>query len=192
MPLEVVTGPAFSGKARYVRNEIGQREAAGRYGQLLIDYTAIYAALAPGEQSQLRDQAVSDSGAPRLAAFMYDTALAAAVVRELDGFITTNSPRRAVAIAERVGAELVYELRVGVDDLADRTEDHLSSLRRRVPRADRATMRRRCRGAVVTYFNEAGSLRDRAVRPVHQSGRGYRVGRPPRAAHTTVRRFSVA
>ena len=177
MALDVITGPAFSGKARFVQTELERREAGGELGLLLIDFTAIFAALIPGVQSQLRDETVSDTGASRMAGFIYEAALGAAVVRQLKGYVTTNSPRRAAAIADRVGASVIFELRADVDDLADRTDDHMRALGRRVKRADRGRMAGPCRGAITTYLNEAPALRDRAVRPVHQDGRGYRVGR---------------
>ena len=39
MALIVVTGAAFSGKGRFVADEIGRREAEGEVGLVAIDYT---------------------------------------------------------------------------------------------------------------------------------------------------------
>ena len=83
----IVTGPPFSGKGQYVRSEVARREADGELGLVVIDFTALYAGLVPGRQSALRDEAVSDSGAPRFAAYLYETAAAQMAERELRGYI---------------------------------------------------------------------------------------------------------
>lgn len=177
MPIQVIAGPAFSGKARFVRQEIARREADGELGLVLLDYTALYQALTPGGQSQLRDERVSDTGAPRLAAFAYDNLLAAALTRELSGYITTNSARRAVDLADRIGAQSLFEVRASVDALAGRVNSHMAGMRGSVRRAAGAALRGRCAKAVATYLNESGALRDRNVRPVRDSGGRYEVGR---------------
>ena len=59
---------------------------------LLVSYSEIYRALVPGEQSQYRDQAVGDTGAPRAVGSVFDWTVGALAARELGGYIATPSP----------------------------------------------------------------------------------------------------
>ena len=156
MALIVVTGPPFAGKSAYARDEIARRESDGELGLILIGFTETYQAIAPGPQSQFRDQAVSDSGAPRLAGYLYATAINEAAERELSGFVTTDSPRRAVEIADRIGAAAIIDIAIGVEQIARRAESHMVTLSRTVPRAGRAASVRRCRDAGVDLSTRAG------------------------------------
>ena len=175
MAITVVTGPPFAGKGRFVRDEIERRETeGGELGLVDIDYTALFAALAPGAQSSFRDDAVSDSGAPRLVGYLYEVAVTQAAARELSGYVTTNSPQRAVRLAERVGG-LILEVTATIEEVADRAEAHMTTLRRRVPRARRDRAVGGCRGAAVTYLREAPALVGRA-REVTRRGSGWEVG----------------
>ena len=51
VPLEVVTGPPFAGKGWWIADQIERREAAGEVGLVALNYTAMYMALAPGDES---------------------------------------------------------------------------------------------------------------------------------------------
>lgn len=172
MPVDVVTGPPFSGKGQFVRDEIGRRERAGELGLLALDFTALYAALVPGPESQYRDEAVSDTGAPRLASYLYAAAAAAIAARELRGYAVTQSPRQALALAARFGGRL-YEVPADVGDIAARSEAHMSTLARTVARASAGPAA--CRRAAVTYQRESPALAGRA-RTVRRKGRGWQVG----------------
>ena len=170
MAVEIVTGAPFSGKAEFVRGEIERREQAGALGLVLVDYTALYAALVPGEQSQYRDPAVSDTGAPRLAGAVYDFAAGAVLARQLSGYVTTQSPRRAIALADRLGASQVWDVTADVGSLAVRAQAHVSALSGRVARAD-AGAASGCVRQTSAYLNERHLLAGRA-REVRQRRRG--------------------
>ncbi len=178
MAVEVVTGPPFSGKARFVREQIERREADGELGLIALDWTALYLAMFPGAQSAFRDDAVGDTGAPRLTGYTFEVVAAAIAARELSGYVLTQSPERALALADRYDAP-VFEVVADVGDVADRAETHMRTLRRTVARAVRDAMIPRCRRAAVTYFRESGRLEGRA-RVVRQSGGGYRAGETKR------------
>ena len=179
MPINVVVGAPFSGKGRYVRSEIARREAAGELGLVAVDYTAIYAAVVPGAQSSLRDQAVSDTGAPRFVGYLFEAAVAQVALRELSGYITTNSPERAIALAGRLEGRIV-NIDLGAEDLAERIETHMAGLEREVKRAARGEIIGRCRGAAVRYLRERPKLVGRA-RNVVRDGEGYRDDGPVQA-----------
>ena len=173
MPIEVITGPPFSGKAEFARAEIDRREQAGELGLALVDYTRIYSALFPGDQSSYRDEPVSDTGAPRMAGGAYSWALANLGERELSGYITTQSPRQAIAFSDRLGGAPIWDVLAGPDDIAERVVVHMEAMGRRVPRLlkNPAAGDSRCRRAVLTYFQERAGLVGRA-RAVSQRGRG--------------------
>ena len=171
MAIEVVTGPPFAGKAAFVRAEIERREAAGELGLVVIDYTAIYSALVPGVQSSYRDEAVAATGAARFASAAYEWAIANIGPRELSGYITTQSPRRAIAIADRLGGLDLWDVLTQPDDAAERAVLHVRSLGKRVPRAQGAAAVARCRQQGRSYYTERGELTGRA-RSVIQRGRG--------------------
>ena len=178
MAVEVVAGAPFSGKARYVRQEIERREAAGELGLVALDWSILYLALVPGEQSKLRDEAVSDTGAPRMAGAVFDFAVGAVAARELSGYVLTQSPRRAVEIADRLDA-LIVEVEVDPGDLADRAESHMRTLRRTVTRAASDALRSQCRRQAVTYYREESRLVGRA-RVARRRGSRYTVGETKR------------
>ena len=178
MAVEVVAGAPFSGKARYARQEVERREATGgELGLIVLDWSLLYLALFPGEQSALRDAAVSDTGAPRVAGAAFDFVVGAVAARELAGYILTQSPRRAVSLADRLDAPVV-EVVADPADIADRTDDHLRTLRRTVARVRPAmsALRAQCGRQAVTYFNEERALVGRA-REVRRRGARYEKGR---------------
>ena len=173
MAIEVVTGAPFSGKARYVRSEIERREADGELGLIAVDWTRIYAGLFWGAQSAFRDDELNDTGASRAAGAVYDFAIGVVAARELSGYITTQSPARAVALADRFDARLV-EVVAGPDTVALRAELHMRALGKTVTRAALAASRPRCRRAGAAYFNDQQRLVGRA-HEARQRGRGYQV-----------------
>lgn len=171
MPLEVVQGPPFSGKSRFARDQIEQRERAGELG-LVIAYTELFRALVPGDSSQYRDESVSDTGAPRLAATLYGAAVALAIERELSGYLLTDSPARAVRLAEQVGARSVIEIQEQPEVIADRIGQHVRRLRRLAPRLDATDAQGRCARAAIAYYRELPAAAEQvARRPVSADGR---------------------
>ena len=176
MPIQVVTGAPFSGKGRFVRSEIERREADGELGLLALDWTALYTALIPGTQSAFRDDAVGRTGAPRMAGYTFEVVTAAAVARELDGYILTQSPRKAIELADRFPSVALFEVPADPGDIATRVETHLRTLGRTVARAATSGALGRCRKGVLTYERESPALvgRARVVRP--SSSGGWQVG----------------
>ena len=178
--VEVVTSPPFGGKARYVRQQIERREAAGELGLIALDWTALYSAMVWGAQSSFRDDAVSDTGAPRAAGAAFDFMAGAILARELSGYVLTQSPERAVALADRFDARLV-EVDAPPDVVASRAQLHMRSLGRTVTRAALSASRPRCRRAAASYYNEQHRLVGRA-HVARQRGRGYAVDPDPKPA----------
>ena len=176
MPIQVVTAPPFAGKGQFVRDEIARREADGELGLVALDFTSVYRALFPGDESQLRDDAVGQTGAPRLAGYLFDVAAAAIAARELSGYVTSQSPRQALRLAERFEADFVLTLPEDPGDIADRAERHVSSLRRTVARAARVDAIARCRRAALAYYAESERLVGRAREVTRTRGGGYKVG----------------
>lgn len=175
MAITVVTGPPFAGKGQFVRDEIQRREEEdGELGLLSVDFTALYSAIVPGAQSAFRDDAVSESGLPRLVSYLYEVVVAQVAARELAGYVTTNSPRRAVQLAERLGGPLL-EVRTTIEQIASRAETHMAALGRRVPRARRSSAVGGCREAAVNYVRESPALVGRA-REVTRRGTKWQVG----------------
>ena len=161
MPIIVVTGAPFSGKGQYMRSEIARSELEGELGLVAVDFTPLYAALVPGAQSSYRDEAVSDSGAPRWIGYLYAIAVAQVFARELSGYVSTPSPVRAIEIADRADAPIV-DVPATVDAIAVRVNVHMRELSRTVPRATRDRTRGRCRRAAATYFRDEHRLVGRA------------------------------
>ena len=166
----IVSGAPFSGKGQYVRAEIERREADGALGLLAIDYTAIFSAIVPGVQSSYRDDRIRATGAGRFVGTMYEAAVRVAAERELDGYTTTDSPRRAIALAERFGpGTRIIEVQATEEDLAERTLTHLRELARKVPRARAETRAEgsesattKCTQAQIAHFRELDALAGKA------------------------------
>ena len=175
MAVEVVTSPPFGGKSRFAREQIEARERAGELGLILLSFTELFSAMFPGEQTALRDQAVADTGAPRATVAAFDFMVGAVVARELSGYVTTQSPRQAVALADRFGGPLL-EVEADPGDVADRAETHIRALRRTVRRAALETLVPGCRRGAVTYFNEQSALVGRAR--VVRRGKPAEIKRP--------------
>ena len=176
MPIVVVTGPPFSGKGQFVRDEIERRETDGELGLISVDYSAIYSAITPGVQSSFRDETVSDTGAPRLAGYLFAVMLTALLDRELSGYVSTPSPRRALEIADTAGAPIL-DIAASVDQIATRINTHMSDLSRTVPRATRARTGGRCRTAATAYLKNEHVLVGKA-RTVTRRGTRWKVGAP--------------
>ena len=174
MAVEVVVGVPFSGKARYVRQEIERRESEGTLGLVALDWTALYLALFPGEQSKLRDEAVSDTGGPRMAGSLFDYAVGAIATRELSGYVLTQSPRRAIELADRLDAPIA-EVVADPAEVAERAQDHMRVIRRTVARAAQDALRAQCGRQGVTYYREESRLVGRA-RVVRRRGSRYEKG----------------
>ena len=174
MALIVVTGAAFSGKGRFVADEIGRREAEGEVGLVAIDYTPMYSSLVPGEQSQFRDEAVSETGVARWVGYLLTIAVAQAIGRELSGYILTPSPSRAIEIADEADAQIIA-IEEPIETIATRINVHIKDLQRRVPRATRDRTTGRCRKAAATYLQNEHRLVGRALVATRQGNR-YRVG----------------
>ena len=170
----VVTGPAFSGKGRYARDEIARREAEGEVGLVAVDFTPLYGSLVPGEQSSFRDEEVSETGVARWAAYLYTIAVAQAIGRELSGYILTPSPSRAVEIADEADAPIIA-IEETIETIATRIKVHVRDLSRRVPRATRDRTTGRCRKAAVSYLQNEHRLVGRASVATRHGNR-YRVG----------------
>ena len=135
MPLDVVTGAPFSGKDRWIAREIERREAAGELGLLALSYSAVFSAIAPDVETVYRDDRVSASGAPRLAGYLLAAAITEASARELDGYVATDSPRRAIAALEKTGGRFVIEVSVSEGTAHRRAAEHLTLLRSIAPRS---------------------------------------------------------
>ncbi|MCY4510667.1 MAG: hypothetical protein OXG35_27465 [Acidobacteria bacterium] len=183
MPGEVVTGPPMSGKSEFARQEIARRESAGELGLVLLGFSELYRALVPGEQSQFRDEAVSDTGAPRMVGYAFEVVAAAMVDRELSGYVVTQSPRQAIRLADRFDGPL-FEVVADVGDVAIRVDAHMTKLARDVARAKAENALVGCRQQAVAYQREREALAGRAVE-VKRKGRGFQKG-------GTVRQFDRA
>ena len=178
MAVEVVTGPPFGGKAQFAREQIARREADGELGLVMLDWTALYLAMFPGAQSAFRDEAIGETGAPRMTGYAFEVVAAAIAARELSGYVLTQSPERAIALADRFDGPLL-EVSADVGEVADRADGHMTRLRRTVSRAVRSAMLPRCRQAAVSYFRQSHRLVGRA-REVRRSGGTYKVGQVKR------------
>lgn len=176
--VEVVVSAPFGGKGRYARSEVARREAAGELGLIILDWSKLFAALVPGVQSQFRDEAVSDSGSPRAVGAAFDWLLGAIAVRELSGYVLSQSPTRGLAIADSFGARLI-EVEAAPDVVAARAVLHMQSMGRTVTRAQLSASMPRCRRTAADYFNAAPRLVGRAY-VARQRGKGYQVDEQPK------------
>ena len=174
MPIVVVTGAPFSGKGQFVRDEIERREQDGELGLVAVDFTALYSSLVPGEQSSYRDDAVSETGAPRWVGYLFAIAVVQAFDRELSGYISTPNPTRALEIADKANAPIVA-IDATVDEIASRVKTHIRDLSRTVPRATRDRTVGRCRKAAAVYLRDEDKLVGRA-RTATKRGKRWTVG----------------
>ena len=173
--VEVVTGAPWSGKSEYVKAEIQRREAAGELGLVMLGWSELFRLLFPGEQSQFRDEAIADTGAPRAVGYLYEVAIGAILTREISGYLVTQSPVIAVELATRFDGPLI-EVVADPGDVADRAESHMTKLRRTVARAARSETLPRCRRAATAYFRESHRLVGRAREVTRTRGGGFKSG----------------
>ena len=94
--------------------------------------------------------------------------------RELDGYISTPSPRRALEIADRANAPIV-DVSASVEDVTDRMVRHMRDLKKTVPRATLARSVGRCRKAGMAYLRDERLLVGKA-RVASRRGNRWRVG----------------
>ncbi len=174
MAIQVVTSPPFGGKGIYARSEVARREEGGELGLFVADWSRLFLSLFVGSQSVLRDEAVADTGAMRATGAVFDFIVGAVAARQLSGFVLSQSPRQAIALADKLDAPLL-EVLADPGDIADRAGSHMRTLRRTVARAAMDTMLPRCRKATVSYFSQQDQLVGRA-REVRRSGGSYKVG----------------
>ena len=206
MPLEVLTGAPFSGKNWWAEQQIERRESDGERGLLLLSYTGIYSALAPGDESTFRDDEVSDSGTPRLAGWLLAGAIREAAQRELSGYVAVDSPRRALQYLEITGGNVVIEATVTEGQAIRRAREHVSLISELAPRAkqkENAEAIARCQSMISTYFREreaelAGvevrKVRAPTVPPVRAITQAYRAAMKARRRGDTeaVRKWLTA
>ena len=159
----LVVGMPFSGKLRFVETEVARREKEdGQLGIAIADWTRIYTAIVPGIQSSLRDDQLSATGAARLAGTIYERLVTEIATRELPGYVLSQSPRRAIAMADRINATEIVEVQATEDEIADRVADHLDALRAKVKRAAKEESQGRCLQALIAYHREKSGLVGRA------------------------------
>ena len=172
---QVVVGSPFAGKDRWVSSEIERREADGQLGLLALSFTGLYSAIAPGAESVYRDEDVSDSGAPRLVGYLLATAIAEAGRRELHGYVSVDSPRRALQVLQQLGGDRpLIEVVVPEATALKRAESHVSMVKALAPRAgadDAKAAAARCRRMVQSYYRERDVLDNVDVRQVQAPDR---------------------
>ena len=169
--LTVVAGAPFSGKCRWIAAEIERRESGGERGLLSLSYTALFAAMVPGDESVYRDGEVSDSGAPRFAGWLLAVATAEAATRELSGYVAVDSPRRAVDLLQRTGGDSLTEVQVPEATAVRRADEHVAMVSELSPRAGQDDAKARCLKMVRAYYSERDVLSTVDVRPVRAPDR---------------------
>ena len=100
MPLSIVRGPAGAGKSQVIADRLGP-------GEVVIDFTRLYVALAGVERGPNGTYPVRADGDPRLAltAWLQLAAIRQAAGRELSGYTTTSDSRpEAVERLQAAGA----------------------------------------------------------------------------------------
>ena len=100
MALSIVRGPAGGGKSQWIQERL-------RPGEVVIDFTRLYVALAGVERGPDGRYPVRQDGDPRLALAEYVRMVAVrqASDRELDGYVTTSDSRpEAVERLQAAGA----------------------------------------------------------------------------------------
>ena len=191
MPVDTIVGPPFAGKNLFIASEIESREARGELGLIAIDFSGLFSAVVPGKQSQLRDQAVSDSGASRLAGTLFNVAVATVADRGLNGFVATNSPVRALEIAGRFEGR-VLNIDLDVEDLSSRIESHMAGLEREVTRAVRGEIVAGCIGAAGRYLRERPKLVGKSRNVVKRGKRWVDDGPTPPFDRALFRRGATS
>ena len=117
MPIVPVCGPAGAGKSQYIAATI-------RPGWIILDYTALYAALSGvqrGPDGKFPERVAGDPLLPMTAA-VKAVALSMAVERQLDGFVT-SSARDDVSTLERITGQSAVVVDPGEDVVRARLAD---------------------------------------------------------------------
>ena len=149
--LKIVAGSPFAGKTQYVASEIAKREKAGERGLLLIDFTALYLSMFPGEADKVR--LPGSVGVP-LTQYMRETLLQQAQERELDGYVTVAKPETAERLRERLVQETITVVDTPEKVVRERMEKHMRqmyAIRGNARKKD--AIRTECEGAVDGWFN---------------------------------------
>ena len=117
MPIIPVLGPASGGKSQYIERD---RDT----GDVTIDFTALFAALASVTRGADGKYPERESGDPRLPFVnaVKNFALSEAVRRELDGHVTSSSRDDVRPLQVRTGQEAVI-IDPGRDLIEDRIRD---------------------------------------------------------------------
>ena len=100
MPITIIRGPAGGGKSQAIADRL-------QPGEVVIDFTRLYVALAGVERGPDGKFPVREDGDPRLALTEYVrlTAIRQAAERELSGYVTTSDGRpEAVERLQAAGA----------------------------------------------------------------------------------------
>ena len=150
--LRIVAGPPFAGKTQWVQEQIDKREKAGERGLLLIDFTALYLGMFPGEADKVRLQ--GSVGVP-LTQYMRETLLQQAQDRELDGFVTVAKPATAERLRERLVQETITVVDTPETVVRERMEKHMRQMYAiRGNQRKKDAIRGECEGAVDGWFND--------------------------------------
>lgn len=150
--LKIVAGPPFAGKTQYVESEIAKREKAGERGLLLIDFTALYLAMFPGEADKVR--LPGSVGVP-LTQYMREVLLQQAQERELDGYVTVAKPETAERLRERLVQETITVVDTPEKVVRERMEKHMRQMYAiRGNQRKKDAIRAECEGAVDAWFHD--------------------------------------
>ncbi|MCY4508423.1 MAG: hypothetical protein OXG35_15925 [Acidobacteria bacterium] len=170
MPIQPIAGPAGSAKSQHVSE-------VRRPGDVLIDYTLIWAALtgaARGPDGRYPVREDDDPSLP-LASAVYWFTLSEAVRRELSGFVTTAS-RAAVPRLERITGVAAHVLNV-------EASVPLARLSEVDPGTGDPTLEPSCVAALRRWYVDAAEIEGDVVRGSGRwrapDGKSYR-GRPRR------------
>ena len=149
--LRIVAGPPFAGKTQYVESEIAKREKAGERGLLLIDFTALYLGMFPGEADKVR--LPGSVGVP-LTQHMREVLIQQAQERELDGYVTVARPETAERLRERLVQETITVVDTPETVVRERMEKHMRQMYAiRGNQRKKDAIRSECEGAVDAWFN---------------------------------------
>ena len=150
--LRIVAGPPFAGKTQWVQEQIDKREKAGERGLLLIDFTALYLAMFPGEADKVR--LPGSVGVP-VTQYVREVVVQQAQERELDGYVTVARPETAERLRERLVQETITVVDTPETVVRERMKKHMRqmyAIRGNARRKD--AIRSECEGAVDSWFND--------------------------------------
>ena len=149
--LRIVAGPPFAGKTQWVQEQIDKREKAGERGLLLIDFTALYLGMFPGEADKVR--LPGSVGVP-LTQYVREVVIQQAQDRELDGYVTVARPETAERLRERLVQETITVVDTPEKVVRERMERHMRQMYAiRGNQRKKDAIRAECEGAVDAWFN---------------------------------------